>query len=371
MQSGKHVTVVDNIHTIIASAAPKFSTNQMEHLIFLLEASWKEEDQKAKERLLLLIGKTGQEIKDGEIVMKLLNLLWDVSHIEGLPMYLTNQAVQSHLDILTESTTTRNNVKTEYVVKCVQDIRKQQWVVPAIRHMLNNLQSIIKAPNSKNSRATIQDLQNQHNLLKMLCQSLIDSHKGITQTIPEGTLSGETIIGGMYSYAETIITHLKLVEFLLQDGGLYLGWSRCKEIWDCLMLDGQNCDGDYETCLEWFVNCINDLQPETQKDLFTSKILKTDVRKMRDIGYKCFKTYFESVNIHEHRIRRNGPSIVVEKQDLTGLAYLWQLVLETPYTNIAEEATQYLINVSYSRLSPKLKKVGRYLNWKMFFLSSY
>ena len=232
MQSGKHVTVVDNIHTIIASAAPKFSTNQMEHLIFLLEASWKEEDQKAKERLLLLIGKTGQEIKDGEIVMKLLNLLWDVSHIEGLPMYLTNQAVQSHLDILTESTTTRNNVKTEYVVKCVQDIRKQQWVVPAIRHMLNNLQSIIKAPNSKNSRATIQDLQNQHNLLKMLCQSLIDSHKGITQTIPEGTLSGETIIGGMYSYAETIITHLKLVEFLLQDGGLYLGWSRCKEIWD-------------------------------------------------------------------------------------------------------------------------------------------
>ena len=48
MQSGKHVTVTDNIHTIIASAAPKFSTNQMEHLIHLLEASWKVEDQKAK-----------------------------------------------------------------------------------------------------------------------------------------------------------------------------------------------------------------------------------------------------------------------------------------------------------------------------------
>ena len=69
---------------------------------------------------MLLIGKIGQEIKDAEIVIKLLNLLWDVSHLEELPMYLVNQAVQSHLDILTESTTTRNNVKTEYVVKCVQ-----------------------------------------------------------------------------------------------------------------------------------------------------------------------------------------------------------------------------------------------------------
>ena len=65
----------------------------------------------------------------------------------------------------------------------------------------------------------------------------------------------------MYTYAETVVTHLKLIEFLLQDGGLYLSWSRCKDIWDCLMLDNQNCEGDYEVNDVAFcdtkINCYN------------------------------------------------------------------------------------------------------------------
>jgi len=75
-------------------------------------------------------------------------------------------------------------------------------------------------------------------------------------------------------------------------------------------------------------------------------------------GFKCFKSYFETVNISEHRIHRNGPTIIVDKQDLVGLSYLWQLLLESPYPNIAEEATKYLISVSFTSLSSKLKKVS-------------
>ena len=37
MQSGKHATVIENIHMIITSASQNFSTDQMEHLIKLLE----------------------------------------------------------------------------------------------------------------------------------------------------------------------------------------------------------------------------------------------------------------------------------------------------------------------------------------------
>ncbi|XP_057299797.1 ubiquitin carboxyl-terminal hydrolase 24-like isoform X2 [Hydractinia symbiolongicarpus] len=371
MQTGKHVTVVDNIHTIISSASQNFTTEQMEHLITLLEKSWNEEDDKSKERLLLLIGRIGREIRDSKIVIKLLDMLWDVCHTESLPLYLLNQAVQSHLDILTESSMIRSSVKHDYVVKCVQDIKQNVFVVPAIRHMLNNLQSFSKQPFGKSSRTGIQDLQNQHGLLKLLCHSLTVSHKSVTASIPPGTLSGETIVKNMYTYAETVITHLKLVEFLLQEGGLYLGWTRCKEIWDCLMLDAQNCDGDYETCLEWFVNCINDLQAETQKELFVSKILKTDVSKMKEIGFKCFKSYFESVNICEHKIRRSGPTTIIEKQDLTGISYLWQLILDTPYINIAEDATKYLINISYSFLSSKVKKTEYASIHKRFIAECY
>lgn len=75
------------------------------------------------------------------------------------------------------------------------------------------------------------------------------------------------------------------------------------------------------------------------------------------IGFKCLKSFFETVNIAEHKIRRNGPTIIVDKYDLTGLSYLWQLILESPYSHIAEDATKFLINVSYTSLAAKLKKV--------------
>lgn len=37
MQIGKHITVIDNIHSIIASAIQSFSIEQMNHFLTLLE----------------------------------------------------------------------------------------------------------------------------------------------------------------------------------------------------------------------------------------------------------------------------------------------------------------------------------------------
>ena len=79
-------------------------------------------------------------------------MLWELSHTDGLPLYLLNQSVQSHLDILTESSMIRSSVKQEHVLKCVQDIKHETWVVPAIRHMLDNLKSTTRQPNLKNSK---------------------------------------------------------------------------------------------------------------------------------------------------------------------------------------------------------------------------
>ena len=69
----------------------------------------------------------------------------------------------------------------------------------------------------------------------------------------------ETIINNSYKYAEIIMTHLKLIQFLLKDGNLYLSYGRAKEIWDCLMLDENNCDGDYEvkhSLLRWYFETL-------------------------------------------------------------------------------------------------------------------
>ena len=97
-------------------------------------------------------------------------------------------------------------------------------------------------------QATIQEIQSENALLKLLTGSLVTSHKIAITSTATGLLSGETIINNTYSYHEIIVTHLELIEFLLQDGGLYLSWHRCREIWDCLMLDTTNCDEDYEVC---------------------------------------------------------------------------------------------------------------------------
>eukprot|EP00794_Sanderia_malayensis_P007934 gene7934-8789_t len=356
MQSGKHNTVVDNIHTIISTAAQSFTSDQLDHLIILLEKSWSSEDEKAREKLLLLIGRIGREITNAERVAQLLGVVWSLAHDSDLPTYLINQAVQSHLDILTESQAVRDGIKHTYIAKCIQNIKDGNWIVPAIRHLLNNLEALMKQPYSKSNKSMLQELQKHKDVIKLVTCSLVHSHQIAVECAGQQPLTGDTIIENQYTYGETVMTHLKFVAFVLQDGALYLSFTRVKEIWDCLMLDANNCDGDYETCFQWFTDGITDLEHETQLNLFTSRMLKIDVPKITQKGFRCFKVYFESVNDYEHKLKVTGSNVVVEKQDLTGLSYLWQIVLESPYEEIADDATQYLIQLSYSLLSARLKK---------------
>ena len=54
---------------------------------------------------------------------------------------------------------------------------------------------------------------------------------------------------------------------------------------------------------------------------------------------------------------------VVEKLDLIGLDFLWQICLNIPDPTIAESGIALLMNVSYSNLAPRLKKVRPYLSY--------
>ena len=48
---------------------------------------------------------------------------------------------------------------------------------------------------------------------------------------------------------------------------------------------------------------------------------------------------------------------VVEKTDLLGRDFLWEICLNTPDENIADSAIQLLLGISYTNLNSKLKKV--------------
>ena len=56
-------------------------------------------------------------------------------------------------------------------------------------------------------------------------------------------------------------------------------------------------------------------------------------------------------------MKKTGNTYTVEKMELIGIEYLWKIVLEVPSEEIAMLAVKLLMQLSYTWLSQKLKKV--------------
>ena len=67
MQDGQHQVVMDNIHMLIACAAQRFTPDQLHHLFHLIKSSWTTENNRSREKLLVLVGKLGKEDRGGKI----------------------------------------------------------------------------------------------------------------------------------------------------------------------------------------------------------------------------------------------------------------------------------------------------------------
>ena len=61
--------VQDNVHSIIAAAASKFSHTQFELLNKLIKDKWLESNDRIREKLLLLIGQIGKEAVNSKQVI--------------------------------------------------------------------------------------------------------------------------------------------------------------------------------------------------------------------------------------------------------------------------------------------------------------
>jgi len=55
---------------------------------------------------------------------QVLQLLWDLSHLPALSTHLVELALEEHLAILNDSYTVKDQIKRNYVGKCVEDIKK-------------------------------------------------------------------------------------------------------------------------------------------------------------------------------------------------------------------------------------------------------
>nr|AAI60138.1 Ubiquitin specific peptidase 24 [synthetic construct] len=332
IQSGQSSTVIENIHTIIAAAAVKFNSDQLNHLFVLIQ--------------------------------KVLDVLWELAHLPTLPSSLIQQALEEHLTILSDAYAVKEAIKRSYIIKCIEDIKRSSqlnnpqfvWVVPALRQLHEITRSFIKQTYQKQDKSIIQDLKKNFEIVKLVTGSLIACHRLAAAVAGPGGLSGSTLVDGRYTYREYLEAHLKFLAFFLQEATLYLGWNRAKEIWECLVTGQDVCELDREMCFEWFTKGQHDLESDVQQQLFKEKILKLESYEITMNGFNLFKTFFENVNLCDHRLKRQGAQLYVEKLELIGMDFIWKIAMESPDEEIANEAIQLIINYSYINLNPRLKK---------------
>uniref|UniRef100_A0A8C5WGL6 Ubiquitin carboxyl-terminal hydrolase 24 n=1 Tax=Leptobrachium leishanense TaxID=445787 RepID=A0A8C5WGL6_9ANUR len=373
IQSGQSSTVIENIHTIIAAAAAKFSSDQLNHLFVLIQKSWEVETDRIRQKLLSLIGRIGREARNETTTGKVLEVLWELAHLPTLPSILIQQALEEHLTILSDAYAVKETVKRSYIIKCIEDIKKVSvwsaafissqnnnpqvvWVVPALRQLHEITRSFNKQTYQKQDKSIIQDLKKNFEIVKLVTASLVACHRLSVATVGAGGLVGSSLIDGRYTYREYLEVHLKFLAFFLQEATLYLSWSRAKEIWECLVTGHDICELDREMCFEWFTKGQHDLESDVQQQLFKEKILKLESYEITMNGFNLFKTFFENVNLCDHRLKRQGTQLHVEKLELIGMDFIWKVAMESPDEEIANEAIQLIINYSYINLNPRLKK---------------
>ncbi|MEQ2232154.1 Ubiquitin carboxyl-terminal hydrolase 24, partial [Ilyodon furcidens] len=124
IQAGQSSTVIENIHTIIAAAAVKFSFDQLTHLFVLIQKSWEVESDRVRQKLLSLIGRIGREARSETTTGKVLEVLWELAHLPTLPTSMVQQALEEHLGILSDAYAVKETVKRNYIIKCIEDIKK-------------------------------------------------------------------------------------------------------------------------------------------------------------------------------------------------------------------------------------------------------
>lgn len=54
----------------------------------------------------------------------MLEVLWELAHLPTLPTSLVQQALEEHLGILSDAYAVKETVKRNYIIKCIEDIKK-------------------------------------------------------------------------------------------------------------------------------------------------------------------------------------------------------------------------------------------------------
>ncbi|KAK3733916.1 hypothetical protein QZH41_000977 [Actinostola sp. cb2023] len=343
-QIGKHDAIVKNIHDLLAKLAWDFSAEQLDHLFSCFQESWANASKKQREKLLELIRRLAEDDKEGVMAHKVLGLLWSLTHSDDVPTDIMDLALSAHIKILDYSCSQdRDSQKTQWIDRCVEELRNDTWVLPALKHIKEICMLFYEAPQNYSHvqrnphvfyrHEVINKLQQTHSLVNLVADNLAKYMEKV-HVILEGKPTDdaqELILDGRYNHIQQVQERLTFLKFLLKDGQLWL----CEPQAKLLMGDEP------------------DLDPEISLSFFEGNVLKLDPVYLTENGIRCFERFFRGVNIKEKKVLRKRRSYVMQDLNLIGMDYVWQVVLHSS-SDIANRAIE-LIKETFTNLGPNLR----------------
>ncbi|XP_039251519.2 ubiquitin carboxyl-terminal hydrolase 9X-like [Styela clava] len=370
-QAGKHSTIVQNVHELLTKLAWDFSPEQLDHLFELFKQSWEGAKKKQRETLLELIRRLAEDDKDGVMAHKVLNLLWNLAHSEDASTEIIDQALTAHKKILDYSCTQdRDGQKKRWITKAIDELKNDNWVIPALRQIQEICQLFNEAPQNyqhvhRNQHVlyrhnVISNLQDTYSMVTMVATNLSSYLQFSQEYLRENPdYDPQTVRpGSRYTHIQEVNERLHFLRFLLKDGQLWLCEPQARQIWHCLAENAAYVS-DRESCFQWFSELMGeepDLDPEIMKAFFENNILQLDPSLLTAHGMLCFERFFKSVNCREQKLvqkRQSGSSFMVDNLELIGLEYLWR-VLMNGTDEIAGKAIE-LLQETYTNLGPQLR----------------
>ncbi|GFU01705.1 probable ubiquitin carboxyl-terminal hydrolase FAF-X [Nephila pilipes] len=367
-QSGKHEAIVKNVHDLLAKLAWDFTPEQLDHLFECFQTSWTNASKKQREKLLELIRRLAEDDKDGVMAHKVLNLLWSLAHSNDVPTDIMDQALNAHVKILDYSCSQdRDSQKTHWLDRCVEELKNDKWVLPAlkqIREICNlyseappNFNHAQRSPHMFYRHEVINRLQQHHSLVILVADNLTSYMKKahvMAKEYPDldpNSVSPDS----RFSHVQQVQERLNFLRFLLKDGQLWLCAPQAKQIWSCLAENAVYVT-DREACFKWFSKLMGeepDLDPEINKDFFEGIVLQLDPCLLTESGIRCFDRFFKAVNSKESKLIAKRRAYLMNDLELLGLDYLWRVVLNAN-EDVANRAIE-LLKETYTNLGPQLQ----------------
>ncbi|KAL5963642.1 Ubiquitin carboxyl-terminal hydrolase 24, partial [Taenia solium] len=215
-------------------------------------------------------------------------------------------------------------------------------------YVLDFLQTILdlicKPLPGRSKKDTLRELNKTHSLIDTVCNSLHRLQRQVTSKHLIASSSPAKFANNEHNktirHGDLIKRHLDVLHYLLSTADLHLSVDRTQDIWDTLVNDYSLILFSVEKTLLWFASALDLLETDAQNSLFTKNILKLPPSIIQTFkGFQCFESFFVKVNLNEGRLKMNQDGWTVERMDLIGVDFLWDLYTSLPTTpNPADHA---------------------------------